>query len=304
MEFNQAFNISRGLKNGWAAFKRAPVPLFLGGLLMQCTEGGSGGGGGNSSSSPWDDGGSSGGMDFDYRMELGDVLRADLAPLPDDLGLGGMGGLELGVMVGLVLLGLFCGMLLVVFRAFLHTGYIRLHHRALESEGSFGDLLSGADRLVPMLLWKLLKGLVSIGAFVVSAVPGIGLIVFGLMQEQYAISVVGGVLILLISVPVVVYIGLGLSLGDHAVALDELGPTAALEKSWSLVRGNRLHLFLFLLVYGFARFASVFVGLLMLCIGVLFTVPTVRAITDIGFTQGYLLLTGRAKSEGLVGAFD
>ena len=303
MDFGQAFNISRGLENGWAAFKRAPIPLFLGALLMQCTESGGGRGGGNSGGSSWDDGGSSG-MDFDYRMELSELLRADVAPFPSDMGLGGMGGLEIGLIVGMVLLGLFCGVLLVLFRSFLHTGYLRLHVRALESEGSFGDLFSGMDRLFPMLLWKLLKGFVSMGAFVVSALPGIGLVVAGLMMEMYGLSIGGGVLIMLLSVPVLIYVGLGLSMGDHAVALDELGPTAALEKSWSLVRGNRIPLFLFLFVYGLARIASLIVGVLMLCIGAFFTVPTVRAITDIGFTQGYLLLTGRVDLDSLAGAFD
>lgn len=303
MEFKQAFNISRGLESGLAAFKRAPLPLFLGGLLMQCTEGGGGGGSGNTGSSSWDNGGGSG-MDFDYRMGLDELLRVDLAPLPSDLGQGGLGGLELGLIVGLVLLGLFCGALVLVFRAFLQTGYIRLHVRALESEGSFGDLFSGVDRLAPMLLWKLLKGLVSFGVLAVSALPGVGLIGGGLMMEMYGLSILGGVLIFLICIPVMIYIGLGLSMGDHAVALDELGPTEALEKSWTLVSGNRLHLFIFLLVYGLARVASVLVGLLMLCIGALFTVPTVRAITDVGFTQGYLMLTGRAGTDGLSGALE
>ena len=212
MEFSQAFNISRGLENGWAAFKRAPLPLFLGALLMQCTEGGGNGGNSSSSNSSWDDGGGSSGMDFDYRMELGDLLRADVAPFPSDMGIDFLQGMELGLIIGLVLLGLFCGALVLVFRAFLQTGYIRLHVRALESEGSFGDLFSGVDRLAPMLLWKLLKGLVSFGVLAVSALPGIALIGGGLLMEMYVLSILGGVLIFLICIPVMIYVGLGMSI--------------------------------------------------------------------------------------------
>ena len=108
----------------------------------------------------------------------------------------------------------------------------------------------------------------------------------------------------LIAVPVGFYIGLGLAFGDHAVALDALGPTDALEKSWEMASGNRLYLLLFLFVYGVVNVIAVFVGLLMLCIGALFTIPTARAVTDIGFTEGYLMLTGRAGDGGVVAVFD
>lgn len=308
MEFQQAFNISRGLEHGFAAFKRAPLPLFLGGLLMQCTEGGSGGGGGNSGSGgslPWETDGGSGGMDYDYRMDLGDLLRADIPPTPDLAEMAGIAGLSMGLIVGMVLLGIVCLGLIWAFRSWLHVGYIRTQSRALRSgQGTFSDLFSGADRLVSMMIWKLLKGLITTGAFLVAGVPGGGILIFGALNQSIPLIIAGVVVVLLLCVPVLIYIGLGLAFGEHAVTLDELGPTDALERSWELASGNRLHLFLFLLVYGILRFVSAIVGLLMLCIGALVTVPVARAVTDTGFTESYLLLTGKAGLGDLAGVFD
>ncbi|MDG1483952.1 MAG: hypothetical protein P8R54_30455 [Myxococcota bacterium] len=305
MEFNQAFNISRGLEHGFAAFKRAPLPLFLGGMLMQCTEGGSGNSSSSPGSIPWDTDGGSRDMDYDYRMDLGELLRADIPPTADLTELIGLAGVGMGFILGMVLLGVVCIGLLWVFRSWLHVGYIRTQSRSLLSgEGSFGDLLSGTDRLPTMMLWKLLKMLITTGALLVAAAPGGGILLFGVINENTPLLILGAVVALLLGVPVMVYIGLGLAFGEHAVTLDELGPTEALERSWELASGNRLHLFLFLLVYGFLRLVSVFVGLLMLCIGVLFTVPITRAVTDTGFTSSYLLLTNKTDLDQLAGVPD
>ena len=302
MEFNQAFNISRGLEHGFAAFKRAPLPLFLGGMLMQCTEGGSGGGTSSPDSVPWDTDGGSSGMDYDYRMDLGDVLRADVAPTFDIAELTAMAGLSMGIIIAMVLLGTICIGLLWVFRSWLHVGYIRTQSRALQSgEAGFGELFSGMDRLPAMMIWKLLKVFITTGALLVAAIPGGGMVLFGAISDSPLFLILGTVVALLLCVPVMFYIGLGLAFGEHAITLDELGPTDALERSWELASGNRLHLFLFLLVYGFIRMASFIVGLLMLCIGVLFTVPITRAVTDTGFTASYLLLTEKTDLDRLAG---
>jgi hypothetical protein len=310
VEFQQAFNISRGLEHGFAAFKRVPFPMFLGALLMQCTEGGSGGGG-NSGGVPWDAGSGddgSRGMDIDYRLDSidpGELLRVDVPLTPGLSDLAGLGGVGLGIMVAAVLIGLVCVGLIWVFRSWLQTGYIRLQVSALRSgDGSFGDLFSGADRLVPMMLWKLLKTMVTLGAMLVSGLPGGGLLFYGAINRSIPMMGAGGVLLLLLCLPVLIYIGLGLAFGEHAVTLDELGPTEALERSWQLASGNRLQLFLFLLVYAIARFVAAIVGLLMLCVGALVTIPVARAVTDTGFTESYLLLTGKAGLDDLAGVFD
>lgn len=306
MEFNQAFNISRGLEHGWAALKRVPLPLFLGALFMQCTEGS--GGGNNSGSSNWGGGSSGGGLDYDYLIDpmLFSPLRADVPPLdPSGFGdagmLAGMGGMLIAVVLGAMV----CLGLIWVLRSWIHGGYIRVQTRALRSgEGTVGELFSATDRIVPMMLWKLLKALVSTGVLAVSMVPGGALFGIGYTQDSTALMVVGGVLAVLIALPAAFYVGLGLVFGEHAVILDELSPTEALERSWGLADGNRMHLFGFLLVYWLVEIAALIVGLLMLCIGVLVTAPAARAVTDLGFTEGYLLLTGKAGLDDMAGVFD
>ena len=44
MEFNEAFDPARAFRDGWAAFKIAPFPLFLGALGMWFTAGSGGSG--------------------------------------------------------------------------------------------------------------------------------------------------------------------------------------------------------------------------------------------------------------------
>jgi hypothetical protein len=80
-----------------------------------------------------------------------------------------------------------------------------------------------------------------------------------------------------------IYVGIGLAFGDRAVVIDGLGATDALDRSWSLAKGNRIQLFVFLLATTLFRLA----GLLLCCIGVVLT----RAIVDVGTTEAYMLAT-------------
>jgi hypothetical protein len=212
-------------------------------------------------------------------------------------------GLGLGLTLGLICAGLVCGLLGLLFRAFVHTGYIRQQSEALQgARTDFSPLLSGSDRVAAMVLWKLLRGGLMLGLFIASALPGLCVILFSVLQGPSSLMPAGFAVIALVSIPVLVYCGLGFSLGDHAVVLDEMSPTEALTHSWELVRGNRLHLFWFKFVYGLIQFMSFFVGLMMLCVGALITAPIARAVTDLGFTRGYLLLTGKADRDALAGA--
>jgi hypothetical protein len=88
---------------------------------------------------------------------------------------------------------------------------------------------------------------------------------------------------LLFVVPTMIYVGIGLAFGDRAVVIDGLGPTAALDRSWSLAKGNRIQLFVFL----FVTRLFWLVGILLCCIGIVLT----RAIVDVGTTEAYMLAT-------------
>jgi membrane-anchored glycerophosphoryl diester phosphodiesterase (GDPDase) len=108
-------------------------------------------------------------------------------------------------------------------------------------------------------------------------------VAYGMHAEKNTIAIVAGLLAFLFAVPTMIYVGIGLAFGDRAVVIDGLGPADALDRSWSLAKGNRVQLFVFLFVTTLFRLA----GLLLCCIGVVLT----RAIVDVGTTEAYMLAT-------------
>lgn len=316
MEFNEAFDPFRAFRHGWAAFKLSPFPLFLGALGMWFTAGS--GGAGNFDDiarvimESQNDGGSGGGdaPSYDNFDDWGERLGAlptslndlvgraqdmppELQSILDELG---SGGLELGVVLGVVgmmlVIGLFCGGIMMVIRSFIHTGYLRVHAQAVrEGTADFGPLFSGADLIAPMVLWKLLKTAITFGSNMVAASPGFALMVFGAFQQNIPLVAVGGLLMVFLLLPVMIYISLGLCLGAHCLVLEELSPIQALERSWSMASGHRWELFIFLFAQAVVSFAGAVVGLMACCIGMFVTVPITMASIDVGMTEAFLLYT-------------
>jgi len=142
-----------------------------------------------------------------------------------------------------------------------------------------------------MILARLLTGVILVAA----ALP-YGLIVLvaamataGFHQNEeigVAILVAGFVVYL----PVIVYIGLGLSFVDQAVALEGLQPVESLRRSWSLVSGHRWMLLLYSIVTGI--FAVI--GVCACCIGIFLT----GTMTEIAKTESYLALTRGGERKG------
>jgi hypothetical protein len=264
----EAFDIPRAIGHGWEALKRQPIGLLLGAFLMSVTEGGGGGSGGNGQ--PADSQGLSEGL-----REASNAL----------------GGAEWAVIALIGGCVLCCGLAILLFRSWLEPGYLRLHRELVIGGASgVGPLFGGASAWTRMIAWNLLSGVIMLGTLVVAMLPGGALLGAGYAShESVPLMVAGGVLMAIIGVPVGIYVKLGLSFGAHAVALDDLGVMDALERSWALARGARLHLFLFFLVTGLFWAA----GLLLCCVGVFAT----RAIRDVGVTEGYLIAT-RPEAAG------
>lgn len=279
-DLRATFDFSRAISHGWEALKRQPIGLLLGAFLMSITEGGGGGGGGGGSdqeNGDWNFGGS-----IDH---LGQVLSpSDLlgqAGAPFDQ----LGGLGVGLAAGLVGCMICCGILAFLFRSWLEPGYIRLQRDVVvNGSGEIGALFSGGDAFLNMLLWKLLSGVIGLGTLAFALLPGGALAAAGYFAgENTALMVAGAALAVLVALPAVIYVGLGLTLGNYAVALDGLKPVDALERSWSMARNNRVHLFVFLFVTGLFWI----LGILLCCVGIIAT----RAIRDVGVTEAYLLAT-------------
>ncbi len=271
-----AFEIGRSFSHGLAALQRAALPLLLGGLIMSCTEGG----GGNFNPS---------GLEELQNMEGMEGLR--------DISLDNPEFVTLAVVFAAAALVLFA--LLFALRCWIHPGYIRLHEAAITAgEGGFGELFSGGDRLLPIAGWKLLRALISVGAFVVAGLPGIGLLIAGSVNNSSPLLIAAGVLLLLLlAVPASIYVGLGLSMGELAITLEGRGVLDALERSWSLAQGRRLSLLIFFVVFGIAQFIAAIVGVCLLCVGALVTVPAMRSIYEVAFTEGFMLIT-RGEEAG------
>ncbi len=316
MEFSHAFSPSRAFKHGYEALKLAPAPLFVGALIMSFTEGG---GGGNNFSNlgdlAGDDGGYNSGYDFDwdgggsdwnYRLQImaeqfgaGDLLQA-AGGLP-----GGLSGLARGelepALLGGILVGAVCLMgLMLIFagvRAWVHVGYIRLHEEVIiEGDGSFGTLFGGGDRFVDMLLWKLLKMGIGFGVALASMLPGGIVLGAGAAMDSEPLIMGGVVLMMLIWLPVAIYVGLGMMLGEHVLVLENKGVMDTLGRAWSLADGNRVTIFVFAFMAGLAQFAAAIVGLMMCCVGVIITSPGCRALVDVGWTESFLFHT-RGEEE-------
>ena len=275
-----AFSARRAISHGWAALKREPVGLLLGSFLLSIVEGGGGGGGGNnlgnlgnlgSSGSSGGSSGSSGGGGSDWSQSMDDFGNFDDPAF-------------LGVMA--VALSCVCGLQLLFWLAasFLKPGYMQLHRELLiEGVSSPGKLFGGGAQFKSMAMWKLLKGLIGLGVAVVALAPGGGLLAVGASQDNQTLMFVGAMLMAMIAGPILIYVGIGLMLGEHAVALEDMGPMDALERSWELARGNRISLFFYGLVTGLFNI----VGVLMCCVGVIGT----KAMVDFGTTEAYMLAT-------------
>ncbi len=272
-----AFEIGRSFSHGLAALQRAALPLLLGGLIMSCTEGN---GGGNFNPS---------GLEELQNMEGMEGLR--------DVSLDNPEFVTIMVVVAAVALILFA--LLFALRCWIHPGYIRLHEAAITAgEGGFGELFSGGDRLLSIAGWKLLRALIGAGVFAVAGLPGIGLLIAGAAgEESPALLAAGVLLLLLLAVPASIYVSLGLTMGELAITLEGRGVLDALERSWSLARGRRLSLLIFFVVFGIAQFIAAIVGICLLCVGALVTVPAMRSIYEVAFTEGFMLIT-RGEEAG------
>lgn len=287
--FRDAFDIGHSLTSGFEALKRAPWPLLLGAVLMQCTEsnGGSGGSGGDGGGGSWDEYESWDSYDWDslgsHASELGDQALGAVGA-----GLGGIGMAELGILaiIFLAIMGLVAGcvVIVVLFRAWLHPGYLRLRAEVLTTgRGSFGTLFSGADAFGSMLGYKVIAWLIHTGVVLLTLSPGAAVLIGGAVLESTALAVLGLVLMFLLATPVSLYIWLGLRFGAHAVALDGAGALQALERSWSLARGNRLWMLLYMVVTGVVWMG----GMCVCCVGIFVT----RAVVDVARTEAYLLAT-------------
>jgi hypothetical protein len=291
--FHESFQLRRAVDHGWAAFKAAPGPLLVGAILMQCSEGGGGGTGnwGSALQNQRSEGSGQGGSSslaprlLEASRDLAHRTRADVGDFVGDLS-ESLGNQEAGVIavivVAAVLLGLLCIGVLLAFRCWIEPGWYRLQREVLSSgSGRFGTLFGAWDAFLSLLGWKVLAGLISVGTFLLAAIPGGALLAWGLLKEILPVTISGGLLLAILVIPALWYVGLGLWFGPRLVALERARAIEALERSWELARGHRWQLFWFNLVLVLLQVS----GICLFCVGILVT----RPVAETGATGAFLL---------------
>jgi hypothetical protein len=200
-------------------------------------------------------------------------------------------GWILGAVLAIVLVATLIGFALFALNCWLESGFARLHVNILEhASDELAPLFSGKDRFWHMAGFKLLAGLSLLATAIVTVWPGALLAFYGYSREENTLLIAGIGAMVILAVPALVYVGLGLYLGELIVALDGLAPVYALRRSWVLAHGNRLPLLGFAVVCALVQFVSV-AGILLCCVGVLATVPFARSLTGFAKTESYLLFT-------------
>jgi hypothetical protein len=277
--FDQAFNIGRALDHGWKVLKRAPLPLGVGAVIMSLTDGGT-----FNVPSEFFSGDSQDAESFGDLFNLLGVFGAASS---------GMDNLGIAVMAAVIFFAVVVAIGFLLLRLWVEPGYFRLHWRLFATgDQGFGPLFSGADRMVDLLLLKLLEFLVLTVTVIASALPG-GLVLglgFGL-DKNIALMIVGGGLMGIGLLGAAIYVGLGLTLAGRVLVLEGHKPRDALRRSWELAAGHRWTLFLFVFVFGVLQLAGYLVGMLLCCVGMLLTVPATRAWADVAMTEAFLLHT-------------
>jgi len=257
--FSTAFDIGRSFSSSIEGLKRQPVGLIVGAALLTFADMCSGGGG-NGMSDP------------SALMEGGTGLSPELIT-----------GF-LALMAGAMALSCVVGIAFALIKCWLMPGYIRFHEDlVLDGAAEDSRVFSGSDVFGRMVLYRLLVWMITTGVTCIALLPGAAVLFVGIAQQQQMIMIAGGVVMVMLVIPAALYVHLGLMLGDRALTLENLDPTAALGRAWSLADGNRITLFLFTLVWGIAMLLSVFA----FCVGV---VPA-RAAYELALTEAFLLAT-------------
>lgn len=299
LDMSAAFDPIRALRHGFSALKREPGGMLLSGLALSFLDGGGGGGGGNvpdlsglsdgggSGGDPFGGGGSGGGGGgggWENALDYADLVQSQIGAAE-----AGIAAVAVGVM----------GCVFVIQIAFwlakswLTGGILEMHRELLlEGRSSIGMIFGGGAHLKNVAVYKLLVGFLTACLFLVLGAPAIGAGVYGAIEKNTAAMVAAGVFAVLFLVPVAIYVGLGTMLGERAVVLENLGPTEALRRSWSLASGNRITLFYFSFMMGLANFA----GLLLCCIGL---IPA-RGVSEFAITEAFLLATDDAAAAGVL----
>jgi hypothetical protein len=249
MIFQEAYDPVRSLGSAWNQIGRARLTLLLGGFLSFVTDGGNGAG----------------------------ILR--IGEHRDELP-----SWTIALLIVAAVGACVFGVLVLLFNSLIQIGLARALERVMSTgKQETTDLFEPRGLFGSMLLTQLLKMGVSIAA----SLPLV--VIFGvlaLLSERAGLpegaAVAIGFAVFLIYLPVLIYVGVGVSLATQAVAIEGMRPMEAMSRSWSLAKGHRIRLCIYYFVMGIISVS----GLLLCCVGVFAT----GAWTEVARFESYLRL--------------
>jgi hypothetical protein len=285
-----SFSVRRGIDHGFLALRTATGPMWLAGMLLSISDGCSGTG---ADPGEWLDFGED--EDASAFAALPARTGGFLAQVFARAGGDGEGfevvGWMIGAILAFVLVALLVGAALFALNCWLQTGFVRLHVNILErASDELRPLFSGKDRFWHMMGYKTLAGLVLFATGLAAVWPGAWIAYYGYARDESTLMIGGLGAMAILALPALVYVALGVYLGELVVALDGAAPVHALRRSFALARGNRLPLLGFASVLVLLQLVS-YAGVLLCCVGVLATVPFARSLAGFAKTESYLLFT-------------
>ena len=167
--------------------------------------------------------------------------------------------------------------LFLTFRSTFQTGG-PTREGLFDHQGKFIPLLLTRVLVVICSILLVIPGGALMGAFFAFVVPEVS------PGDTGPLAITGIVLCVLTAYAFMIYCVIGVAFAESAVIFEDLRPTEAIKRSWSLASGRRWRFVWFFLVNGI--FAML--GFLMCCVGVLAT----SAVTRLATAEAYLQLTG------------
>lgn len=114
-----------------------------------------------------------------------------------------------------------------------------------DDAGTAKALRRSVDHLVPLVVGGVLVGLISLAL----VLPGLGLLLTGIATGSLVIAG-PAILLMVIGFVLVIYVLVALYIWRVVIIDEDAGAIEALERSWALTQGNRLMVFLVVLVIG------------------------------------------------------
>lgn len=280
----------------WAyrAVRGALIPLWLAGMLMSIVDCDAGGSGLPANvDAPREGNGAYAAFDRLDISRASKLLLLNRVQTDNHLGVPADGGTAPPLLLedpASVVLSVACFLVVTLALFFARCavvpGYLRMHREALrEQPVNIRMLVRPEGRFVALVLVNLLILAMTITLLTLAGgLASLPLLIFG---EGTSTVAVFSVLIILLA-PLVIYALLGLSFAEHAVVLRGAGPLPAIKLSWTMSRGVRLKIIGFAVVSSLVGLAGLVVGVLLFCVGVIFTTPLARVINDTCYTALFL----------------